>query len=238
MSKYTGMPMAVSGIPYLVDDSDPQSELGEKIVTSDGREFTYVSVGGTSLVVGDLIQSQAENTADTNLAVAAAAIGDLEIVTTTTVTVLANEYAGGYFVVAITPGLGQLFRIRSHPAATAAALTVQLEDPIQVALTTTSRLDLVHNPYALVIQNPAAATGCPVGVAVNNITNARFGWIQTGGIAAVLDDGGVSVGTQVVASNGTAGAVEDVASTTQAIVGTALQASGTGEMAIIKLSIQ
>lgn len=205
----------------------------------DGREYRYVQVGSAAaLIVGNLIQGPAEDTSESNIAVAAAAVGDKVIVTTTTLTVTVNEYAGGYIFVAITPGLGQIFKIKSHPAVTAAALTIQLEDPIQVALTTTSRLDMVHDPYNGVIQHPGATpSGVVVGVAVNDISASQFGWIQVSGPVPILDDGGIAVGTQVIASNGTAGAVEDVASTTQQIVGRSLQASASGEQAIINLNL-
>jgi len=236
MSTYTGAAGVFSGRPLLVDEANPTHELGEKMYTPDGRAYRYALAGATNLVVGNLLQSPAEDTGDTDITPEATAIGATSITTNSNVTVTANQYAGGYIHVVITPGLGQLFRVKSHPAATAATVTFELEDPVQVALTTTSRFDLVLNPYNGVIQSPTTASGTIVGVAVNDITAGQYGWIQVEGVASILDDGGVAVGTQVVASNGTAGAVEDVASTTQQIVGTAVTASGTGEQAAIKLS--
>lgn len=210
--------------------------LGSRVTTGDGRDFRYVLAGATSLVQGKLQQVSAEVTGNQNLAVAAAAIGATSVVTTTTVTVTANQYAGGWLVVTITPGEGYQYQIASHPAATSAALTLTLSDPLQVALTTSSRVDLVANPYNGIIVNPTSATSSPIGVAVYPITNAQYGWIQTAGVASVLADGTVTVGTSLVASNGTAGAVEAFTGV-QAIVGIAVSGIATTDYGPVKLLI-
>ena len=213
--------MIFSGDFLTLSEADPSMDLGAEMHSSDGRSFRYALAGGTSLVVGTLQQAQAEATDSQNLACAAAAIGATSVTTTTTLTVTANEFAGGWLIVSVTPGVGYQYRIRSHPAATAATLVLTLEDPIQVALTTTSRVDLVHNPYSSIIINPTTATSAPVGVAVNNVTNAQYGFIQIKGVATILADGASTVGTNVSASNATAGAVEP-AVTAQAAIGVAI----------------
>ena len=239
MTYFTGQPGVFGSLPPIVDEANPQHDLGAKMYTADGRGYRYVRAGGSALVVGDLIQGIAEDTGEQGETPEATAIGAKSITTNSTVTVTANQYAGGYVIVTITPGLGQILKIKSHPAATAAALVITLEDPVQVALTTTSRIDLVANPYSAVIQNPSSASSSVVGVAVNNISISQYGWIQTDGIASVLADGALTVGTQLVASNGTNGAVESGADATdlQAIVGTAATGIATGDCGAVKLNI-
>ena len=184
MSTYTGESVIFGGLPPVVDEANPTHNLGQKLVTPDGRSFRYVRAGGTALVAGNLLQSIAEDTGEQDLTPTATAIGATTI-TTSAITVTANQYAGGYVLVTVTPGIGQAFKIKSHPASTAAAVTLTLEDPVQVALTTTSRIDLVPNIYEGVIAHPTTSSGVPVGVAVNDITANQYGWIQTGGIANV-----------------------------------------------------
>ena len=237
MSKYTGSTGVVASVPPVADDVTPQHELGTKVVTPDGRAYRYVGCGGTALVTGNLIQSEAEDTGEQNLAVDAAAIGATTVTTSTTVTVVANEYAGGQMLVSVTPGLGTIYRIKRHPAATAATVVLTLEDPIQVALTTDSRVDLVPNIYDNVIQSPATASGVTLGVAVNNITADQYGWIQVGGIANCLADGTVTVGTHVVKSDATAGAVEAFTGVL-ASVGTAVTGIASTESGAILLHIE
>lgn len=235
MTSLTG-PTQTAGQALFTSSATQQHVLGEQMVSPDGRKFRYAKAGGSALVVGNLLQSQAEDTDSQNLAVAAAAIGDTTVTTTTTLTLTANEMAGGYMVVAITPGLGHVYRIKSHPAVTSAAVTLTLEDPIRVALTTSSRVDLVANPYDGVIQYPTTATGAAVGVAIHPIAANEYGWIQSGGVANVLNDAGSTVGTNVSASNATAGAVE-AAVTAQATVGFAVTGITTTEAGAIYLTI-
>jgi hypothetical protein len=241
MSKFTGSATIFSGRPPIVDEANPTHALGDVMHTSDGREYRYVLAGASNLVVGNLIQGPAQDTANQSVVVAAAAIDATSVTTTGNVTVTANEYAGGYVVVTgeAGTGRGEVYKIKSHPAATAAVVTLTLEDPITTALSATTQIDLVKNPYSGVIQYPTTASGAVVGVAVNNITAARYGWIQTRGIAAVLADGALTVGGTVVASNNTAGAVEDGADATdlQAIVGVAATGVATTENGAVFLTI-
>lgn len=216
--------------------STPMTSVGTLIHTDDGRSFRYVLAGATALVPGKLYQASAQVTGDQNLAVAAAAIGATTVTTTSTVTVTANQYAGGWVMVTVTPGQGYQYKIKSHPAATAAAVTLTLEDPIQVALTTSSRIDLCQNVYSNVIVNPATASSNPVGVAVYPVTAAYYGWIQTHGPTNVLADGAITTGTQLCASNGVAGAVEPLAGV-QTAVGYAINGIADTEYGAVYLTI-
>lgn len=211
--------------------------LGELVHSNDGRAFRYCKAGAL-LVSGSLYQAKVENTADQNLAVAAAAVGDTTITTTSTVTVDANEYANGFVVVAITPGLGKVYKIASHPAASAAALTLTLADAVEVALTTDSRIDLVANPFSSVIINPTTATSAPVGVAVAAIASGSYGWLGVAGAQPVLADAGaaVTVGAQISASNQTAGSVENGVAA-QGSLGIALSGIATGEVGLAMLHL-
>ena len=232
-----GLPV-IYGINPFSTETTPSHQLGARGVTPDGRVFRYSRVDATTaLVAGNLLQAQAEATDSQALAVAAAAVGDTSVVTTTTLTVTADEFADGYLVVTVTPGLGHTYRIKGHAAATAAALTVNLYDPIEIALTTSSRIDLVHNPYNRVVQNPTTATSGPIGVAFIAAAVDTYTWIQTHGVADVLSEGVTAVGQSVVTSTGTAGAVIDSASTTRPVVGYAMTGIATGENGAIFLMI-
>ena len=236
-----GVPV-IYGIDPHSEETVPSHQLGSIGFTGDGRRFRYAKAGAT-LVAGNLLQSPAEVTANESQTPAAAALGATSItISAIGATVTANQYGDGYIVVTNTPGNGTMYKIKSHPAATTAASCVfQLYEPIyDVALTTTSRVDLVRNPYDGVIQNPATATGSIVGVANKAITSASYGWIQTGGSASVLAGGTLGVGLVVVANAGTAASVivgANTATETFPIVGVA-QTSGTnGENATIFLNI-
>ena len=183
------------------------TNLGGLATTGDGRYFRYAQAGATALVPGKLQQSSAEVTANENLTAVAAAVGAKTLVSTSTVTVTANQYQGGWAIISATPGQGYQYQIGSHAAFTSAAPTFTLTDPIQVALTSASTFSLVPNPYNGVIVNPTTATGTIVGVAIAATPIGFYGWLQTKGIASVLAQGTIVVGSQVAASSTTAGAV-------------------------------
>lgn len=212
------------------------TNLGGLATTGDGRYFRWALAGASALVPGKLQQAPAEVTGNENLSFAAASAGATQITSSSTVTVTANQYAGGWVVVTNTAGQGYQYQIGSHAAASSAVVTLNLVDPLIVAITTGSHIDLVANPYNGVIVNPATATANPVGVAVAATPAAGYGWIQVRGIATVLADGAVTVGTNVVASNAIAGAVEP-ATGVQALVGIAATGIADTDYGAVNLTI-
>lgn len=203
----TGWPGTVSQDLFDVSESTGQQALGDPARTQDGRQYKYAYAGGTALVAGNLLQGPAETTAHEGLSVAAASIGATQIVTTSTITLTANQYAFGYVAIQVTPDIGRLYPIQGHAAFTSAAATINLNSAIDVALTTSSKIALVMNPYYGVIQNPTTQTGVIAGVAIVPTPINFYGWIQTRGIGNPLQQGTLSVGNDVVASTTTAGAV-------------------------------
>lgn len=235
----TGIPV-IYGIDPYNEESSPSCDLGAVGFSGDGRRFRYAKFGGT-LTAGELLQTSVEDTGDQSLLVAATAIGATSVTTVGTVTVTANQYAGGYLVATAEGGTGNgyYYKIKSHPAATGAVVTLTLHEPIKVAFTTSTQVDIVKNLYDGVIQNPASATGAPVGVAVIDGTSGYYGWIQVGGAGLVKADasGACTVGASLTASNQTAGCVEDGDTDTQAIVGVAITGIAQAEFGLAKLTL-
>lgn len=201
-----------------------QTQLGARAIDQAGNAYRWCLAGGTALVPGKLQQAPAQVANHQNLTTSTAAIGATSItVTLGNTAATANQYAGGWVSITTGTGAGYRYLISSHPAANAlATLVLTLSDAIVVAtLTSDSKSDLQANPFSGVIVNPATASSSPIGAAVTAVTAAQYGWIQTSGVATLLADGAVTVGTQVVASNATAGAVEALTGV-QAIVGSAL----------------
>lgn len=237
MGLYSGTASIFAGLPYNADDATPQIELGTRMFGENGRVYAYAKAGASALVVGDLLQAPAEDTGDQNIAATAAAVGDTSI-TTAAMTVTANQYAGGYVTVTVTPGLSNTYRIKSHAAYTAAAATFVLEEPIQVALTASSRLDFIPSPYNGVVVAPTTLTSAVVGVAVNDITANQYGWIQVGGVASIHNDaaGALTVGAAVMPSSSVAGAVR-LQTAGNTIVGRCLTGIASGESGAIYLEL-
>jgi len=216
-------PPVALGQQAFVSSATQKHPLGTRGYDKYGRKFRYVQAGAAALVVGNVLQAPAEVTTHQTCAVTATAAGATAMTITLGATnaVVANQYAEGWAVIDTTPGLGYAYPIISHPAAAASAacvLTLAQDAPIQVALTTSSKVTLVSNPYKSVIQCPVTTlTGAPVGVAVYPIALTEYGWIQTGGPASVLTAGTPAVGSIVVVPATAAGSV----------VVSALQTTGT-----------
>ena len=201
--------------------TDQRWALGQKLVTQDGRTYRFHKVGASTLVVGDLLQGPAliTNHLATAGVVDGSTAGSSTVVATLGATASAvDQYRGGYASVVLTPGGGETYilnrspNIQTHAAvASAGVITATLAqgETVVTALTATSDVTWVLNPYAGVIQYPATqGTAAPAGLAVKASTTGRFGWLQTQGVATVLASGTLVVGNDAVhlaASAGVAG---------------------------------
>lgn len=239
MSHLTGTTQ-IAGQDIFTTSTSANTNLGALATTGDGRYYRYASLGAVAAVPGKLYQAAAEITNHQNLAPTAnGAIGDKTITVTLGATaVTANQYAGGFAVISDSTGEGYMYEIASHPAALlSATLQLTLVDPL---LTTTAsastKVDLIPSPYSATVVNPTTATSAPIGVAVFPVAISGFGWMQVSGPSVVLADGALVVGTSVVASNATAGAVE-AATGVQALVGTALTGVATTEYGAVFLQL-
>lgn len=215
--------------------------LGAYAETTDGRGFRYALNGAVATVAGKVYQGKALDATNDQPsgghAVAAAAIGSTTVTTTATLTATVNEFAGGYLSVVVTPGQGFTYRIKSNTAATAAVCTFELEDPLLVALTTSSRIIVVAHPYAGVIVEPGTPTAAIAGVAGNIVAASEYGWLQTRGACAVLFTGTGVAGKAVGSlSGGTAGSAAPAIAATN-ILGYHMATGITGEYAMIMLTI-
>lgn len=244
MSQLTSDPQG-AGQPLYTSQAQAVHMLGERLVTPNGRVFRYCKCGsGAALVAGNWIQSPAQIAGHQNLATLAAAIGATEITVTLGGTAATlNQYADGQAVVTITPGLGQALNIIGHPAQTNTTgnLVLTLGEPLRVALTTSTKIDLVPNPYNGVIQVPVTTlTGVVVGVATYIIAASEYGWLQRSGPCGALIVGTPAVGLGVGFPTSAAGAaaIDDAATAGFVTAGFMLSTGGTGEVNGVMLALE
>lgn len=239
-TQLTGLPVvAAQGI--FQESSTALHTIGGYMETADGRGFRYAKVGATATVAGKVYQGKALDATNDQPsgghAVAAAAIGATSVVTTATLTATADEFAGGYLSVVVTPGQGYTYKIKGNTAASAAVATFTLEDPLQIALTTASRIIVAQHPYNGIVIEPGTPTAAIAGVAQDIITAAYYGWIQVRGVAAVLFTGTGVAGKAVGSlSGGTEGSAAPAIAATN-ILGYHVATGITGEYSLIYLTI-
>lgn len=205
--------VAVDTLSFTSDQKHP---LGTVAVDRCGRVFRYTQAGGVDIVPGKLYQSAVAIPFHLALTAVAEAIGagsqtDPIVVTPGATGGAANLYAEGTLVISDGTGVGYCYRVSGHPAITASVafnLYLDPDDRIAVALDSTSRYGLIHNPWKNVLVTPTTNTGLIIGVGVSLLTTVYYGWVQSRGPAAVLINGTPSVTAPVANSVTTIGAVD------------------------------
>jgi len=218
---------------------------GTQLRAQDGRAFRFAMAGGTLLVIGDLLTAAANVANDVGRTGIAAAAGSRAPTLTLGGATTANLYAQGFWNTSVAPGGGESRLIDNHLAGTTAVVfNLAPGHAIGTAVTTTSRIDLIQNPYKGVIQTPVTTTtGAPVGVAVSAIAaTTGHGWIQTKGMACVLTSGTVILGSPVnnIQVAGAVGPPENTTVATlakQLVVGICQRVAAGGAWSAVKLTL-
>jgi len=208
MANFPGL--TITAQDTFTASSTQQHPLGTLATTTDGRRFRYAQAGASDTVAGSLYQGAAplaNHLANTPPAVA---VGATSFSYTPGATAgAANLYAEGYLQVDTTPGNGYTYVVSGHAAiSSSTAFTLYLRDPIQVALTTSSRVGLIPNAWKNIIVAPTTLTAKVVGVAPAVITATYYGWVQTYGPCSALINGTPAITAPVINSATTAGALD------------------------------
>ena len=216
--------------------------LGVQLVVGSGRKYRFAAAGSATLVVGNMLVAGVATASQQNLTPAAGAVGDRIITLTTGAATIANVFSEGFAHCSVTPGGGDTYVIASHALMTAGAGDIVNLAPghaLRTAITTSTRIDLIDNPFSRVIQVPATTVAsCPVGLAVSAPITLRGCWIQTRGPGAVLGSGTLIAGDVVGTGLGAAGAAGPIAAlATQPIMGWAMLAAASGAWSLIYLTI-
>lgn len=204
-------PQKISGWTQgLFETSSTKKEaLGALRITEDGRKFRY-ALSGEALVAGqngltcDAVANHIKQTGDA----VAKGVTKVSLVLGATAAT-ENQYRDGYLQIydGAAGTIGYQYRIRSNTAADAsAAVVLELEDPIQVAIVTTDTWSLIPSPFSSITQQGSLAHGLG-GVVPIAVANAKYFWLQTGGLACCLNGGNSTLGAGLVQS-GTEGALK------------------------------
>lgn len=226
MPKTTGFAQAVEQDVHTTS-TVARAKLGDKVHTADGRVYRYTKNAGTALAAGKLTVGATLVANHTNIAVAVAAdVGDTSITVTLGATAATvNQYSEGYVVINDAAGEGIAYKIADHAAADAsAALVIKLEDPIKVALTTSSEAVLQVNIYDQVVVSAADQADLAIGVPNVAVAIDEYFWAQTGGVCAILADEAVTAGLSLTIGSSVVGAVEAADLVGEQVIGVAMSA--------------
>lgn len=220
--------------------------MGTQLVLQDGRKFRFAAAGGSTLTIGNVLTAGVLTASQQDLAPAAGAVGDRTVSLTTGASSAVNLFAEGYLQTSVTPGIGETYKIAGHATMTSGAgdiINLAPGHALRQAITTSTRFNLVDNPFFRVIQMPATTVASQiVGVAITAPTTLKACWIQTRGITGVLIAGTVIAGNRVNAPMGTNGAAgpETATAATSKIevtIGWCVFASASGAASPVYLNI-
>ncbi len=225
-----------------------KNRIGTKLILPDGREFFY-SLAGEAITAGKITMSATEPAADhdTDLAVAsAAAVGDKVINLTNggSTAVTANQFDDGYLYVNDAAGEGQTFKIKSHTTAgTGAALAITLHDndSVRTALTTASQCGIQKALGSSVeVWDVNDIDGIPLGVPACDVASGEYFWNQVKGPAAVLTNGTVVIGKNVMTGSTTDGSADVIAddSSAEFLIGGVIAVAASTEYSLVDLNIR
>ena len=215
--------------------------LGEELKVGDAL-FVYSKNGsGDALAAGKMCQASAPVANHLDLACAVAAAGSRTVTVTLGGTaVTADQYADGILAVNAGVGLGQKYRIKSHPAQTSTTgdVVITLYDDIVTALDATSKATLTKHPHDGLLVVPSGGLSAPAhGVPLIPVTASYYFWLQRSGDAPCLTQGSVIIG-QPVGLGGTAdGACGPIAADTTAAWGVTARVNSSGEYSTITLQL-
>lgn len=193
----------------------PTHHPGEVVFLADGRAFRYAVIGSSNIVAGTMNTPIAEKANHYEIA-PTAAIPSFSTVNSVALTlgntaVVAGEYQEGFLTFSSGGNVGISYQISYNAVAlgNATTFTPVLYDFLQAAVLTSDTADLTHNQWNLVLESTGSSDQTIRGAGVCMIAGtASYGvWLATKGLAGCIADGTIAVGTELVLSNSTAGAL-------------------------------
>lgn len=194
----------------------PLGSIGYSIV---GNMYRYALVGAAPFVPGNIYQQAAIDTAFVDLAVQTAAplrtsgvapaFNSSVALTLGASPTTLYQFVGGRAVVSTGTGIGTQYTIANHTVTAAAGIaTFTFEEQIYVALTTSSKMTLIRNPYYNNVISPIAPTGFTTGIAITAAPAGTYTWLGTHGVFGALSDATLgAVGNGISPSTTTAGSI-------------------------------
>jgi hypothetical protein len=226
-----GVPGACSNFDLYESTTNPKRPVGFKVEDVQGNIYRWAHFGATTtqgkLVSQDLSESSYVDTDNAILAPASCvnttdnSVGS-RYVEITLGSITANQFAGGKLLITDDTGEGYTYDIIGNTATgnpASGTFRLELARPLQAALDATSDFMISGSKWANL--EPALGVGVGnlndvffAGVSMASQAADDYGWICTKGIVGILTNGSPLVGSGVVPSGTTAGAVDIASSST------------------------
>ena len=188
-----------------------KQKLGTRMQIGD-REFVYASTG-EAITVGKLVMGGAGTAAhQVDLAVSASSAGATTVTLSGSLSIAKDLYKDGWLIFNDVEEEGHIYRVKSNTlvsSATGCVVTIDEEDGLVAAITTSQQVGLYENPYKDAEAHDANDVDhAPLGWTCVDIASGSYGWLCVKGFTSALIDGTPAEGVPLIASNGVDGAVE------------------------------
>lgn len=223
-----GTPGLGADIDIYESSTNPKYTVGFGFTRADGNKYKYCHFGALSnrgtMVATDVSESGLTKIENIGAVLANRvktggetmypnAIGSryMQLIITAT----ADQFAGAYITVTTGAGAGFTYRIRGNTATSdnspvTGNIYMELNDPIVIAIDSNSDIAIAGSAYAN-LEGATTTDRVVAGATITNNSASSYGWIQTAGIAGVLQDiiiGGI--GRLAFLSSNTIGAIMSV----------------------------
>ena len=186
-------------------------KLGTRMQIAD-REFVYSSTG-EAITAGKLVMGKAGTAAhQVDLAVSASSSGATTVTLSGSLSIAKDLYKDGFLIFNDVEEEGHMYRVKGNTlvaSATGCVVTIDEEDGLVAAITTSQQVGLYEHPNKAVEAHDANDVDhAPIGWTCVDIASGSYGWICVKGVTVALVDGTPAPGVPLIASNGVDGAVE------------------------------
>ena len=174
-----------SNLGLATNDATQRYTLGTRHIAWDGSIYKYVKAGTafTSYDLGVWDEATGGDVAIETIPGGEVA-GSREL-TITQGSIAEDQYSGGYIIIFHATGNGTVRGITSNDATSGTTTRLFLDQPLAKTVTSSDKIELYANPYAVIAQGNSGGTQSFIGVPMALLTDTYYGWVKTCGPAFV-----------------------------------------------------
>lgn len=180
----------------------PVVNVGQRAMTPDGREFTYVKAD-TALAKGSVAVPDGVTAVD-NVTSSTDALGRIVYITKASAGWTVGKFAEGWIVVDDGTGVGQSGKIKDNTTDT---IELYPEFAFSTAMSSVDSDITIRTPFLVDKAAITVKIQSAVGIAQVAFAASDYGWIQTRGCGTVLAGEALTVGGDFVTGDDTTGQV-------------------------------
>ena len=170
-----------SNIGFAGIDTTQRYTYGTRAMSWDGSVLRYSKFGATNTSYQAAVWSNATAAGISYEAINAASAKGEKIVRIAEASVTENQYAGGYLLLFHATGDGKVYTVIGNSATAGGKVTLFIDQPLGVAVTTSDNYELYASPFADMRQGNSGNTKGFWGIPQALVTSGNYGWVKTWG---------------------------------------------------------